>query len=120
MLWVRLGDDPVPISTFSARVGGPLATTRAEAASLLQLMLDVLVRDQVNLLIFVDCLVLLDILRKCGRSDFYPDPKEVVHFDIIRHLLHELCQSGNVTLVKIKSHSGCQAEQAELGRIILG
>ena len=120
-----LGDDPVPISTFSARVGGPLATTRAEAASLLQLLLDVRVRDghQVNLLIFVDCLVLLDILSKWGRSDFYPDPKEVVHFDIIRHLLHELRQwSGNVTLVKIKSHSGCLMneladEQAELGRM---
>ena len=74
-----VGDDPVPISTvtFSARVGGPLATTRAEAASLLQLLLDVRVRDghQVNLLIFVDCLVLLDILSKWGRSDFYPDPR---------------------------------------------
>ena len=58
-----LGDDPIPISTFSARVGRPLATTRAEAASLLQLLLDLRVRDchQVNLLTFVDCLVLLDI-----------------------------------------------------------
>ncbi len=58
-----------------------------------------------------------------GSKRFYPDPKEVVHFDIIRHLLHELRQwSGNVTLVKIKSHSGCLMneladEQAELGRM---
>ena len=87
-------------------------------------LLDVRMRDghQVNLLIFVDCLVLLDILSKWGRCDFYPDPKEVVHFDIIRQLLHELRQwSGNVTLIKIKSHSGCLMneladEQAELGR----
>jgi hypothetical protein len=36
-----LGDKPVPILTFYARVGGPLATTRAEAASLLRLLQDV-------------------------------------------------------------------------------
>jgi hypothetical protein len=62
----------------------------------------------VNLLVFVDCLVVLDILSKWGRTDFYPDPREVVHFDVIRHLFTELRQwSGNLTLVKIKSHTGC-------------
>ena len=39
-----LGDDPVPILTFHARVGGPLASARAEAASLLQLLKDVRLR----------------------------------------------------------------------------
>jgi hypothetical protein len=52
-------DDPEPIISFLARVGGPLASARAEAASLLQLLLDVQQRCscRVHLLIFVDCLV---------------------------------------------------------------
>jgi hypothetical protein len=81
---------------------------------------------QVHLLIFVDCLVVLDILRKWGHSNFTPGPKEVVHFDVIRPLLHELRQwLGNVTLVKIKSHTGCLMneradEQEELGRMAEG
>jgi hypothetical protein len=106
-----LGNQPVPILTFHARVGGPLATTRAEAASLLtsRLLQDVRVHKGhgVNVLVFVDCLVVLDILSKWGRTDFYPDPKEMVHFDVIRHLLMELRQwSGNVTPIKIKRHTG--------------
>jgi hypothetical protein len=36
-----LGADPVPVMVFCARVGGPLSSARAEAASLLQLLLDV-------------------------------------------------------------------------------
>ena len=119
-----LGDDPAPTLTFFARVGGPLATTRAEAASLLQLLLDVRASDNhtVNLLVFVDCLAVLDILSKWGRNDFHPEPKEIVHFDVICPLLHELRHwTGNVTLVKFKSHTGCLMneradEQAELGR----
>ena len=119
-----LGADPAPTLTFFARVGGPLATTRAEAASLLQLLLDVRASDNhnVNLLVFVDCLVVLDILSKWGRNDFYPEPKEIVHFDVICPLLHVLRHwTGNVTLVKIKSHTGCLMneradELAELGR----
>ncbi len=69
-----LGTDPVPIMAFSARVGGPLSTARAEAASLLQLLLDVQQHysHQAHLLVFVDCLVVLDILQKWGRSDFHP------------------------------------------------
>jgi hypothetical protein len=35
------GVDPIPIPTLSIRVGRPLATTRATAASLLQLIRDV-------------------------------------------------------------------------------
>jgi hypothetical protein len=105
-----LGAGTEPIISFSARVGGPLASARAEAASLLQLLQDVRQRfgSQVHLLIFVDCLVILDILRKWGSNDFHPNPKEIVHFAVIRPLLHELRQwSGNLTLVKVKSHTGC-------------
>ncbi len=60
-----LGADPLPIISFFARVGGPLASARVEAASLLQLLRDVRQRysNQVHLLIFVDCLVVLDIIR---------------------------------------------------------
>jgi ribonuclease HI len=109
---------------FSARVGGPLASARAEAASLLQLLLDVRQRYgyHVHLLIFVDCLVVLDILRKWGHSDFHPGPKEVIHFTVVRPLIAELCRwAGNITLLKVKSHTGCLKneradELAELGR----
>ena len=119
-----LGDDPVPILTFHARVGGPLASARAEAASLLQLLKDVRLRyiRRVHLLIFVDCLVILDIMRKWGRSDYHPGSKEIIHFTVLRPLLEELRQwCGTVTLVKVKSHTGCLLnelvdEQAELGR----
>ena len=93
--------------------------------SRLQLLLDVRVSKghYVNLLIFVDFLVLLDSLNKCGRGDFYLEPKEVVHFEVICHLLLVLRQrSGKVTLVKIKSHTGCLMNdradaQAEFGRM---
>ncbi len=101
--------DPDPIMIFSAPVGGPLASARAEAASPLQLLLDVQQRygHHVHLLIFVDCLVVLDILRKWGRSDFNPGPKEVIHFTVVLSLITELWQwAGNNTLLKVKSHTG--------------
>jgi hypothetical protein len=71
-----LGAEPQPIISFFARVGGPLASTRAEAASLLQLLRDVRQRysNRVHLLIFVYCLVVLDIIRKWRRNDFHPSP----------------------------------------------
>ena len=74
--------------------------------------------------LFVDCLVLLDILRKWGRHDFHPNPKDAVHFDIIPPHLMELRQwPGQITLVKIKSHTGCLMnerayELAEIGRTV--
>ena len=49
-----------------------------------------------------------------------------MHFSVIRPLLHELRQwHGRVTLVKVKSHTGCLLneladEQAELGRMAEG
>jgi ribonuclease HI len=119
-----IGDAPLPIRVLSAPVGGPLASVRAEAASLLQLLRDVAGSHgrHTPVLIFVDCLVLLNILSKWGRHDFHPNPKEVVHFDIIFPLLEELRQwRGQITLMKIKSHAGCLMneradEQAEDGR----
>ncbi len=71
-----VGIDEEPLMTYSASVGGPLAPLRAEAASLLQLLRRVRERfpDHADLLVFIDCLVLLDILLKWGRSDFQPQP----------------------------------------------
>ncbi len=102
-----VGADPIPILTFFARVSFLL---QRPEPSLLQLLRNVRERDSrhVILLIFVDCLVVLNILRKWGRDDFHPDPKEVAHFDVILPLLHELCQwSRKVRLVRMKSHTGC-------------
>ncbi len=73
-----LGVDPEPISILSTRAEGPLASARAEAASLLQLLRDVQQRKGRQALVFVDCLLVLDILHKWGHSDFTPGPKEVV------------------------------------------
>ncbi len=75
-----------------------------------------------HLLIFDDCLVVLDILRKWGRGDFHHKPKEVVHIAVIRPLLHGLRRwFGNGMLVKIKSNTCCilnerADERAELGQ----
>ncbi len=78
-----------PLMALSLRLGGPLASVRAKAASLLQLLLDVAGKygKSIRLLIFIDCLVLLDILSKWGTHNLLPLPKEVVHFDVIYPLL---------------------------------
>ena len=95
-------------TSFSASVGGPLSTLRAEAASLLQLLRDLSDQSSNPLLVFVDCLVLLDILQGWGRVEFHPHPDDIVHFDVIFPLLDELRRrSGPVLLVKVKSHTGC-------------
>ena len=77
-----VGGDAIQLMTLSLLVGGPLASVHAEAASLLQLLLDVSIKygRSVLLLIFIDCQVLLDILRKWGTHNFHPRAKEVVHF----------------------------------------
>ncbi len=64
-------DKPIPIQIFSAPLGGPHASIRPEEASLLQILRDVAANhdNQTPLLIFVDCLVLFDILSKWGRHD---------------------------------------------------
>ena len=86
--------------------------------------------EGVRLLIFIDSQVLLDILRKWGTHNFYPRPKEVVHFDlqVIYPLLLELRQwFGDLVLMKIKSHhdTGCLLNEradkyADLGRTAEG
>ena len=53
-------------------------------------------------------MVLLDSLSKWGRHDFHPNLNDVVYFDINFPLLTELRQwPGKITMVKIKSHTGC-------------
>ena len=95
-------------TSFSASVGGPLSTLRAEEASLLQLLLDLSNDLSTPLLVFVDCLVLLDILQRWGHVSVHLQPADVVHFDVIFPLLNELwLQKGPVWLVKVKSHAGC-------------
>ena len=76
---------------LSSPVGGPLASIRSEAAGLLQLLRDIATNHgrHVRLLVFIDCLVLLDILWRWGTHNFNPRPKEVVHFDVIYPLLLE-------------------------------
>ena len=102
------GTEREPESSFSACVGGPLSTLRAEAASLLQLLIDLRGRSSTPLLVFVDCLVLLDILQRWGQASFHPHPTDVVHFDIIFSLLDELRRwLGPLRLMKVKSHTGC-------------
>ena len=123
-----VGVDPIPHMTLSVRVGGPLSTTRAEAASLLRLVRDVgnTSTCRICLLVFVDCMLVLEILSKRGRWDYHPRPKEIVHFDVISQLLVELRKwPGSIKLVKVKSHSGCLLneradEEAERGRAAEG
>jgi hypothetical protein len=123
-----VGDDRVPLNRalmiLSSPVSGPLASIRSEAAGLLQLLRDIATNHgrHVRLLVLIDCLVLLDILRRWGTHNFNPRPKEVVPFDVIYPLLLELRQwIGDLVLVKVKSHSGCLLneradEQADLRR----
>ena len=107
-------------------MGGPLASARAEPVSLLQLLRNVRRRygNNAHLLIFVDCLVILDILGKWGHSNFHPNPKQIMHFTVVpgRPLIDELRQlAKNITLLKVKSQIGCLLneradELAESGR----
>jgi hypothetical protein len=77
----------------TAPVGGGLVSSmRAEAASLLQYLRRVSepFPHQHALLIFIDCLVLLDILRKWGTLEFQPQPRDTMHVYILVPLLTEL------------------------------
>ncbi len=76
---------------------------------------------RVRLLIFIDYLVLLDILSKWGTHSLYPLPKELVHFDVIYSPLELRQWSGDLVLMKIKSLIGCVLneradEYADLGQ----
>ncbi len=58
--------------------------------------------------LFIDCPVLLAILLKWGRSDFQPQPRDIVHLDVLVPLLTELRSwTETVLLVKVESHAGC-------------
>ncbi len=108
-------------------MGGPVSPMRAEAASLLQFLRRVraIFPDQHALLIFIDCLVLLDILMKWGKLEFQPQPRDIVHFDILVPLLtpsltEQHLWPGTVLLMKIKSLAWCFSneradELAEIG-----
>jgi hypothetical protein len=82
-----LGADPQPTISFFARVGGPLAGS-CGGCYFAPALRDARQRysNRVHLLIFVDCLI-LDIIRKWGRSYFHPSPKEIVRFAVIYPLL---------------------------------
>ena len=105
-----IGRERQPLLTFSAPVGGPYSPLRAEAVSLLQALRTIRIQlpEQTTLLLFVDCLVLLNILMKWGRSEFQPHPRDIAQFDVLLPLLTELrTWPGVVVLMKIKSHAGC-------------
>ncbi len=115
------GTDLIPLMTLSAPVGGPLASLRAEGASLLHFVNKAAEKygRHIHLLVLIDCLILLDILYKWGRSNFYPRPKDIAHLDVILPLLHELRQwLGRVVLVKVKSHTGCLLRTSELMSVL--
>ena len=105
---------------ISFPVGGPLSSLRPEAASLNRLLGQV--PSDAPLLVFTDCLILLLILAKWGQEEFWPDPEEIKHFDIIEPCLQLLRGRQAFTrLVKVKSHSGLLMNEradalAELGR----
>jgi ribonuclease HI len=107
---VTQGMDLAPIHRFSAPVGGPLASIRAEAVGLLCLLK--WLRDHrlgsARVTVFIDCLGLLQILSNWGRVDFWPDPKDIIHFDVLLPLLQVLREwTTELVLVKVKSHAGC-------------
>ncbi len=51
--------------------------------------------------------MLMMILLRWGRLDFWPDPEDMKHFDVLGSCLRKLrCRSGPTRLVKVESHSG--------------
>ena len=114
-----VGVGPVPLLELSAPVGGPLSTLRSEAASLHALLLKT--PSTTDLLVFIDSLVLLLILKRWGYSDFWPDPGDLAHFDVIIPILALLrSRTGRTVLFKIKSHSGCLQNELADERASLG
>ena len=72
------------------------------------------------LLVFIDSLVLLDILQKWEKASFNSRPHDILHFDVFPLLNVLRHWQYPVLLVKVKSHTGCLMteradKQAELG-----
>ena len=100
-------------------MGGALSTLQSEAASLHVLLLKT--PSTADLLVFNDSLVPLLILKRWGYSDFWPDPGDLAHFDVIILILALLCsRTGRTVLFKIKSHSGCLQNELADERASLG
>jgi hypothetical protein len=56
--------------------------------------------------------------KKVGQSDIWLDPRKVVHLDVFFPKLQELRQRAQqLTLVKVKSHSGCQLFESNGRRV---
>jgi hypothetical protein len=81
-----------PILQISIPVGGPLASVRPEAVALLCLLQQIREKMDVpgRLTVFIDCLCLLQFLSKWGRANYWPGPKEIIHFDVLHPLLKTL------------------------------
>ena len=62
-----------------------MASLRSEVAGIFPILQKVEARynRHAQLMLFTDCLVLLRILSIWGHSDFWPDPGDLVHFDVI-------------------------------------
>jgi hypothetical protein len=104
------GNTLAPSLQISISVGGPLASVRPEAVALLCLLLRLneTVDVPARLTIFIDCLCLLQCLSKWGRANYWPGPKEIIHFDVLLPLLKILREwPKELILYKIKSHAGC-------------
>ncbi len=92
------------------RVGCPLSTLRAEAAGLLQLRIRLSENQPALLLVFMDSLVLLDILRSGGRQASIPGlmissiSMSSSGFFPLLTVLRQWPQVP-VRLVKVKSHT---------------
>jgi len=116
-----VGIGRVPDKSIWFAVGGPLSPLRAEAAALDGLLQET--PDTTPLLVLIDCLVLLWILSRWGSLDFWPDPEDIPHLDIIGSCLQRLrLRVAPTRLVKVKGHSGLllnvRADAlADLGRL---
>ena len=100
-----MGGNLVPDIDLSFPVGGPLSSLRPEAAAVHELVSTV--PDGSPLLIFIDCLVLLVVLSRWGQENFWPEPEDIKHFDIIEVCIQLLRNRTAITkFVKVKSHSG--------------